>query len=63
MQRSKSPFCIAFCMVGRLRELRLDPDAHRLADLATISQAVFQSVQPVGVISSQPPSFVPSGST
>ena len=31
------------------------------ADFATISQAVFQSVQPVGVINFQPPSLVPSG--
>mgnify|MGYP003694315215 CR=1 FL=1 len=34
-----------------------------LADLATISQAVFQSVHPVGVINFQPPSLVPSGSS
>ena len=63
MTNSKSPLNIAFCMVGAWGNSVVMPMPIALADLATISQAVFQSVQPVGVISFQPPSLVPSGST
>ena len=63
MQRSKSPFCILACIVGACGNSVLMPIPISLADLATISQAVFQSVHPVGVINFQPPSLVPSGSS
>ena len=50
-------------MVGNCGNSVVIPMPTSWADLATISQAVFQSVHPVGVISFQPPSLVPSGST
>lgn len=63
MASSKSPFCSLLVMVGACGNWVVIPIPTAWALLATISQAVFQSVQPVGVISFQPPSLVPSGST
>ena len=63
MHKSKSPFCHLAIAVGACGNSVLMPIPTSLTDLATISQAVFQSVQPVGVINFQPPSLVPSGSS
>ena len=63
MTRSKSPFCILLIIVGACGNWVWMPMPTAVALLATTSQAVFQSVQPVGVIKVQPPSLVPSGSS
>ena len=63
MTMSKSPFCIFWVQVGACGNSVVMPMPTSWADLATISSAVFQSVQPVGQMAFQPPSLVPSGST
>ena len=59
---SKSPFWMAVVTWGACGNSVMTSMPTALQDLATTSSAVFQSVQPVGVIAFQGPSRVPSGS-
>ena len=63
MIRSKSPLCTFWVQVGACGNSVEMPMPISAQDLATISNEVFQSVQPVGQDAFQPPSLVPSGST